>query len=214
MLKIGILALQGDVREHQGCLSKAADTSGMKIEIIPVREAGALAGLDGIILPGGESTTIWKLLARHGMVEGLKQVPCVFGTCAGLILMSKHVEGKIVGQETLGLLDCSVSRNAYGSQIDSFEAEIEIDSGAGMKGVQPLKNGIHGRSNVAFIRAPIIKDAGSAKPIAWHDGQIVGIESDSPSSYYLGLAFHPEITGETYFHRRFLEKCAEKADYG
>ncbi|HQT45133.1 MAG TPA: pyridoxal 5'-phosphate synthase glutaminase subunit PdxT [Candidatus Micrarchaeota archaeon] len=244
MIKIGILALQGDVREHGECLKRAAGVLGMNtnspggkagsagknVEIAMVRTATDLDNLDGIILPGGESTTMWKLLVRHGMVEKLKKVPCVFGTCAGLILMSKHIEGKIEGQESLGLMDCAVSRNAYGPQIDSFEAVIEISVGSG-KGWHDEKNGFHGnalkesgahgkepgkkeddgfhgKASVAFIRAPIITDSGSAKSVAKHGKDIIGIEKETVANYYLGLACHPEITGETFFHRRFLEKCS------
>lgn len=262
-MKIGILALQGDVREHEKCLMEAAATLGMKaglpgekagnskekpggkgiaIDIIHARTEADLAGLGGIILPGGESTTMWKLLVRHGMVEKLKKVPCVFGTCAGLILMSSHAEGKIEGQGTLGLLDCPVLRNAYGSQIESFEAEIEISlgnwkakhAGSGIEGIggfhgtetgtgNACNESFHGKASVAFIRAPIIKSTGSAVPIAWHESKpqtgrntglqangkdIVGVEEESAVHYYLGLACHPEIEGETFFHRRFLEKCA------
>ncbi len=195
MAKIGILALQGDVAEHSACLAQAAKETGVEIEIAHVRTAGDLAGLDGLVLPGGESTTMWKLLGRHDMLEGIRKIRCIFGTCAGLILMAKDVGGKIEGQESLGLLDCSVERNAYGPQTESFEDEIKTWDGT---------------ARAAFIRAPIIKSAGSAKPIAWHGKQAVGVESETPLSYYLGLSCHPEIAMETLFHRKFIAKCIEK----
>ncbi|MFA5106440.1 MAG: pyridoxal 5'-phosphate synthase glutaminase subunit PdxT [Candidatus Micrarchaeia archaeon] len=199
MLKIGILALQGDVAEHRTALAAAAAELGMGISITLARDASGLAGLDGIVLPGGESTTIWKLLSRHGMAKGLKKIPCVFGTCAGLILMARHAEGRIDGQQTLGLLDIEVARNAYGPQTDSFEAEIKI---SGENGGEKIM--------AAFIRAPAITSVGTAKPVAWHSKEVVGVESESAGAFYLGMACHPEIAGETYFHKLFIEKCMEK----
>src|SRR3990167_6702150 len=125
--RVGILAFHGDVEEHFNSLLKAAERTGIKIEIVPIRTKEALRDLAGLIIPGGESTTLQKLCEREGMWGEMKKVKNIFGTCAGAILLSKKIHNKKVGQKSLGLMDIEVDRNAYGRQDESFEAEVETD---------------------------------------------------------------------------------------
>lgn len=186
---IGVLALQGDVAEHEEMLR------GLGVTVSEVRLPQHLLGLDGLVIPGGESSVIDKLLRIFELREPLRAhiragLP-VFGTCAGLILLAELVQGAIAGQETLGGLDITVARNAFGSQVDSSEAEIVI------KGVEgpPLM--------VAFIRAPVVTRVGTGVSViaTLSDGSVVGVSQGN----LMGVSFHPEITGDDRLHQLFVD---------
>lgn len=188
-MRIGVLALQGDVREHISTLSQ------LECESVEVRKASDLSNLDGLILPGGESTTISKLLdifdIRNPILEFIKSGKAVFGTCAGMITLASEVLDSAAGQKSLGVMDISVRRNAFGSQLDSFEDQIDFD-GANI--------------SVAFIRAPIVEKVGEGVQVlaSLPDGRVVAVRQDN----LLATSFHPEITGETYVHQYFLNMAS------
>jgi len=188
--RIGILALQGDVREHANALRDVG------AEPIEVRLPRDLVGLDGLILPGGESTTMRKLIDLYGLREPIVALAhggaALYGTCAGMILLADRIAD---GDEpVLRLLDITVERNAYGRQLDSFEADLAIPS----LGDEPL----HG----VFIRAPVVSEVGpdvevlardpDGRPIAVRQGRV------------MATAFHPELTGDRRIHRLMLELIA------
>jgi 5'-phosphate synthase pdxT subunit len=189
MKTIGILALQGDFAKHAEAILAAGAEAGVIVH--EVREAAGLANIDGLILPGGESTTIGKLLVRYGMIEPIKQFAAagkpVFGTCAGAILLAKHIEK--YDQVSLGLLDIQVQRNAYGRQSESFEADIPAPS----LGASPLRG--------VFIRAPVITRTGKGVEVLAEYG-------DSPvlvrQGNVIAAAFHPELTDDLRVHQFFL----------
>lgn len=190
--KVGVLALQGDVREHARLLDQAGVTP------VAVKSSSELAGVDAVVLPGGESTTIGKLLDRFDLLEPLRArvddgMP-LFGTCAGLILMARDIVGREDAPHRIGALDVTVRRNAYGRQIDSFETHVEM---AGSD--EPLE--------VAFIRAPVIERVGEAVDVlAEHEGRAVLVRQGG----LLGATFHPEITGEDRVHRVFVGMVMER----
>jgi pyridoxal 5'-phosphate synthase pdxT subunit len=194
-LRIGVLALQGDVREHSAVLQ------GLGVDVVQVRLPEHLPGLNGLVIPGGESSVMDKLTRifglRQPLVDAISQGMPVLGTCAGLIMLADSLEDAIEGQQTLGGLDITVRRNAFGAQVDSFETEVNVE---GISGA-PL--------SVAFIRAPIVTRVGpGAEVIArLSDGTIVGVSEGA----LMGVAFHPEITGEDRIHRLFLSKVATGA---
>ncbi|MFA5108171.1 MAG: pyridoxal 5'-phosphate synthase glutaminase subunit PdxT [Candidatus Micrarchaeia archaeon] len=197
-MKIGVLALQGNVIEHKNSLADAAAKLKLKVEIVEVRKAEQLAGLSGIILPGGESTAHSLLLQKYELLEEMKKIPFVFGTCAGLILIAKEVKGLEKGQKTLELMDVFVSRNAYGSQLNSFMGELE--------------GKILDKENVLFIRAPkILKVGAGVKVLAKvkETGDIAIIEQEKKEQYLLGATCHPEMTGSK-LTQYFLEKISKK----
>ena len=172
---IGVLALQGAVSEH--CL--ALDS--LKVSNIKVRNADDIRKINGLIMPGGESTTLRKLLVNANLWNVIKDsnVP-IMGTCAGAILLGKNKE------ETFEKMDCVIDRNFYGRQIDSFEENLDIDNYPNFRGV--------------FIRAPAITDIGKTTPIAYCKGNVVGcIEGKN-----MALTFHPELTGDSYFHKMWI----------
>ncbi|MGP5363175.1 MULTISPECIES: pyridoxal 5'-phosphate synthase glutaminase subunit PdxT [Brachybacterium] len=189
-LRVGILSLQGDVREHARVLTAL----GAQVEL--VRRPGELVGLDGLVLPGGESTVIDKLSRAFELQGPLRAAIAgglpVLGTCAGLILLADRLADGIAGQETFGGLDATVRRNAFGGQVESFEADLEVPE----LGAPTVR--------AAFIRAPVIEQLGpDATALAsLPDGRVVAAEQGN----LLGVAFHPESTGETRFHRRFLDR--------
>jgi 5'-phosphate synthase pdxT subunit len=188
-LRIGVLALQGDVREHINTLSQ------LDCEPVEVRKSSDLKALDGIILPGGESTTISKLLdifdLRNPLLEFIKSGKAVFGTCAGMITLANEVLDSASGQKSLGVMDISVRRNAFGSQLDSFEEIIDFEGE---------------KINVAFIRAPIVEKTGKGVQVlsSLGDGRIVAVRQGN----LLATSFHPEITRETSVHRYFLNMAS------
>ncbi|MBT2527310.1 pyridoxal 5'-phosphate synthase glutaminase subunit PdxT [Streptomyces sp. ISL-99] len=185
---IGVLALQGDVREHLIALAVADATAR------PVRRPEELDELDGLVIPGGESTTMSKLAVLFGMQEPLRErikdgMP-VYGTCAGLIMLADKILDPRSGQETFGGIDMIVRRNAFGRQNESFEAKVEI---AGIE---------DGPVEGVFIRAPWVESVGAqAEVLAEHDGHIVAVRQGNA----LATSFHPELTGDHRVHRLFTE---------
>ncbi len=192
-LRIGVLAFHGDVTEHIRATQGAAENARIACQAVEVRTAGGLAGLAGLIIPGGESTSFYKLCMREGMFEQMKEVPAIFGTCAGAIMLAKRIHNEEQGQMTLGLMDIEVDRNAYGRQSESFEEDISTELGA-MRAV--------------FIRAPRIRSVGdSVAVLSRRDGEPIACEQAAGGRYYLATCFHPEFT-TTKFHERFLQRAA------
>ena len=188
-MKIGVLALQGDFAEHIVMLKE------LNVETAEVRLPGHLNNLDGLIIPGGESTTIGKLAVAYNLMEPLKlfgQRHAIWGTCAGAIFLSKDVSRE---QPLLGLMNIKVERNAFGRQVDSFEADLDISE---LKQATGTDEAFH----AVFIRAPIIESVSvGAKIIAsLPDGRIVAAQQ----GHFLATSFHPELTGDTRFHQYFL----------
>ena len=188
-MKIGVLALQGDFAEHIAMLKR------INAEATEVRLPEHLKGLDGLIIPGGESTTIGKLAVAYNLMEPLKefgQRHAIWGTCAGAIFLSKDVRRD---QPLLGLMDIKVERNAFGRQVDSFEADLNVPE---LKQVTGTNEDYH----AVFIRAPIIESVdGDAKVLAsTPDGRIVAAQQ----GHLLATSFQPELTNDTRFHKYFL----------
>ena len=196
---IGVLALQGDVREHVAMLERAGARA------VKVRRPEELAHVDGIVMPGGESTTMHKLARAFDLFEPLRDalrggLPG-FGTCAGMILLADRIEGGTADQETFGGLDVVVRRNAFGRQVDSFEAELAV-------------TGFDAPSHAMFIRAPWVEKVG-------HDVQVVATVATGEAmgrivavrqAHLLATSFHPEITGDHRFHQLFVEQVAQVAN--
>jgi 5'-phosphate synthase pdxT subunit len=185
---IGILALQGDFEAHSKHLTERL---GVRAPI--VRTVEEVEAVDGLILPGGESTTIGKLMVRFGVGDAIvRRVAAgmpVYGTCAGLIVLAREVEGS--DQYRLGLLDVSVARNAFGRQIDSFEADISMP----VLGPEPVRG--------VFIRAPYVRSAGpGVEVLAQYEGKIVAVRQGN----ILATAFHPELTDDVRVHSMFLSQ--------
>jgi 5'-phosphate synthase pdxT subunit len=191
MKKVGVLALQGDFAAHGAALERAG------AEPVFVRERSQFADLDGMVIPGGESTTMLKLLHYDELFEALMEFgrrKPVFGTCAGAILLASDVSHP--PQESLGLMDLSVERNGYGRQIDSRVAEIDPDPDF-------AKRTAPGKLEAVFIRAPIIRRTGSgAKVLARYAGDPVLVEQGP----HLVATFHPELTADLRVHELFLQK--------
>ena len=188
-MKIGVLALQGDFAEHSVILRN------LGVEIAEVRLPAHLAGLDGLIIPGGESTTIGKLAVHYQLLEPIRQFgqhKAIWGTCAGAIFISKNVKRE---QPLLRLMDITIARNAFGRQIDSFEIHLDVPAlaEAGLS-TAPFPG--------VFIRAPLIETvSGAARALAQlPDGRIVAARQGK----LLATSFHPELTGDDRFHRYFL----------
>ncbi len=188
--RVGVLALQGDVREHARVLT------GLGADVVLVRRPEELASVDGLVIPGGESSVIDKLSRAFGLQRPVRDAIAggmpVYGTCAGLILLADRVVDGIRDQETFGGLDVTVRRNAFGSQVDSFEADLSV-AALGEPAVHAV-----------FIRAPIVEQTGPGVEVlaALPDGRVVAVEQDA----ILATSFHPEVTGETRFHERFLAR--------
>ncbi|MER7198022.1 pyridoxal 5'-phosphate synthase glutaminase subunit PdxT [Streptomyces sp. CB01635] len=190
---VGVLALQGDVREHLVALATADAVAR------PVRRPEELAEVDGIVLPGGESTTISKLAVLFGLMEPLRArvregMP-VYGTCAGMILLADKILDPRSGQETVGGIDMIVRRNAFGRQNESFEAAVDV---RGVEG-DPVEG--------VFIRAPWVESVGArAEVLAEYDGHIVAVRQDNA----LATSFHPELTGDHRMHALFVDMVRAK----
>jgi 5'-phosphate synthase pdxT subunit len=186
--QIGVLALQGDVREHLAALESAGAQG------VSVRRASELKALDGIVIPGGESTTIGRLLDVFGVLEPLRDavrdgLP-TFGSCAGMILLATEILDGRDDQPLLGGLDITVRRNAFGRQVDSFETEVEVDGVPG------------GPVHAVFIRAPIVERAGEdVQVLAEVEGRSVAVRD----SRRLATAFHPELSGDARMHAMFVK---------
>ena len=191
MKRVGVLALQGDFAAHGDALERAG------AEPVMVREAPQFDEIDGLIIPGGESTTMLKLLRYEGLYDKLDEFgrrKPIFGTCAGAILLAKHVSNP--AQESLGLMDLTVERNAYGRQIDSRVTELEPEAGF-------AKRAGAGKVEAVFIRAPIIRASGpDVKVLARYAGDPVLVEEGR----HMAATFHPELTRDDRVHRLFLEK--------
>ncbi len=194
-VRIGVLDLQGDVSEHVDAFRKALAESGLSegSEVITVRRADQIPSCKGLAIPGGESTTISRLIDRNGMRGPLEEFRGgIFATCAGLILLARAVPDPRV--KPLGLLDIDVERNAFGRQRDSFEADL------------PVK-GLDTPFHAVFIRAPIISRTGKGvEVLAEVDGRPVAVRQGK----HLGLCFHPELSGDTRLHRIFLDGLQKK----
>ena len=189
-MRIGVLALQGAFREHRRVLEQ------LGAETIEVRHPRDLDGLDGLVIPGGESTTIRLLMEEFGLAEPLRDriaegLP-VLGTCAGMIVLSKRIEGETL--PGLDALDVDVRRNAFGRQVDSFETDLDFPS----LGDEPF--------HAVFIRAPVVASVGPDVDVLARldDGRIVGVREGS----IIGVAFHPELTDDARLHAYFLQLVA------
>jgi len=193
---IGVLALQGDVREHLAVLDRLGENA------MAVRRPAELAAVDGLIIPGGESTTMIKLAKIFELYEPLRArirdgLP-TFGTCAGMILLADRIEDGAVGQETLGGLDVTVRRNAFGRQVDSFEGDISLE-------------GIDGPMHAVFIRAPWVESVGAGVEVLARvpadpergpaAGRIVAVRQGS----LMATSFHPEVGGDARVHELFVD---------
>jgi 5'-phosphate synthase pdxT subunit len=185
-MKAGVLALQGDVREHARAFADAGATP------LEVRTPDDLARVDCLAIPGGESTTISKLARSAGLVEPIVQraeagMP-ILGTCAGLIVMARRVEGL---EPLLGIIDIGVRRNAYGRQVDSFEVDLRVE------GIDDVVRGV-------FIRAPVVDDVGpGVRVLSEHEGRPVVLEQEN----LVVASFHPELVGESRLHAYLLGKA-------
>lgn len=184
---VGVLAMQGAYREHV----KALEGAGAATRL--VRCEAELAGLAGLVIPGGESTTMYILLERVGLLDTLRRTVLgglpTLGTCAGMVLLSSRITDGRPYQKGFGAVDIGVRRNGYGRQLDSFEADLDV---------RGLDDGpFHG----VFIRAPLVEDPGSAEVLAELDGHPVAVRQGR----VMALAFHPELSGDLRLHRAFLE---------
>ncbi|WP_239340151.1 pyridoxal 5'-phosphate synthase glutaminase subunit PdxT [Frankia sp. CiP3] len=187
-VRVGVLALQGDVREHVRALAAAG------AHPLEVRHAAELSAVDGLVLPGGESTTIGRLLRVFDLLEPLRLAIAaglpVFGSCAGMILLAREVLDAAPGQPLLAGLDVVVRRNAFGRQVDSFEADIDLIGVAG------------GPVRAVFIRAPWVEKVGDEVEVLGQVGdRIVAVRQGS----LLATAFHPELTGDIRIHQLFVD---------
>ena len=193
-MKVGVLALQGDVREHISSLIACG------VSAVPVRRESEIQSIDALVLPGGESTTIAQLSEVFGIYDLLKQriaagMP-VYGSCAGMILLATEILDAKIGQKSFGGLDISVRRNAFGRQVDSFESDIEFADGSD----QLIR--------AVFIRAPWVEKLGSSvQVLATVDSHPVAVRSLTA----LATSFHPELTGDHRIHRYFIEHVARPA---
>jgi 5'-phosphate synthase pdxT subunit len=196
---IGVLALQGDVREHVRSLQDAGAAS------LAVRRVDQIDDLDGLVVPGGESTTMSKLAVLDGFLEPLRSARAgglpMYGSCAGMIMLADRVEDARPDQQTIGGLDMTVRRNAFGRQVDSFEADITVPT----LGPEPFP--------AVFIRAPWVESVGPAVEVLATvdrgdgDGTIVAVRQGS----LLATAFHPELTGDLRIHELFVEMVRKQA---
>ena len=183
-MKIGVLALQGNFREHAAALTR------LGADVVEVRLPQELEGLDGLVLPGGESTAMARLMRLYGLEEAIRRFRApVLGTCAGMILLDRA---------HLGLVDVEVARNAYGRQVASFEADLQLEDDE-----EPLRG--------VFIRAPRVADVGpNVEVLAEHEGEPVLLREGR----FLVASFHPELTDDPRVHERFLELVGEEQHVG
>ena len=192
---VGVLALQGDVREHLNVLE------GLGVATTKVRRPEELTQIDGLVIPGGGSSVIDKLTRLFGIRAPLQRLISdglpVYGTCAGLIMLAHSILDGIEGQQSLDAIDMDVRRNAFGSQVDSFETELDVP----VLGEQPM--------HTVFIRAPIVERVGPRVTTlaTLDDGRIVAVEQ----GFVLATSFHPEMTGDTRFHEYFVDRVRRVA---
>jgi 5'-phosphate synthase pdxT subunit len=195
---VGVLALQGDVAEHLRALAQAGARP------LSVRRPAELDQVDGLVIPGGESTTMWKLLAVFDLAEPLRkriagQMPA-YGSCAGMIMLADRLVDRASGQETVGGIDMTVRRNAFGRQVDSFESDIELAQ---------IASAPHPPFRAVFIRAPWVEEAGSAVEVLGTEpatGRIVAVRQGP----LLATSFHPELTGDARLHEYFVDMVRER----
>jgi pyridoxal 5'-phosphate synthase pdxT subunit len=185
---IGVLALQGDVREHLRALEEAGEKA------VPVRRLSEIEACDGLVIPGGESTTLWRLAVAFDLLEPLRKLIAgglpAFGSCAGMIMLADHLRDGVDGQQTFGGIDMTVRRNAFGRQVDSFERPVDIDG----IGKPPF--------HAVFIRAPWVDRAGPGVDILGADeGRIIAVRQGAA----LATAFHPELTPDRRVHKLFIQ---------
>ena len=184
MQAIGVLALQGDVREHLGALEQAGASA------VPVRRLAEIEAVDGLVIPGGESTTLWRLAVAFDLLEPLRKLIAAglpaFGSCAGMIMLADRLTGGVEGQQTLGGIDMTVRRNAFGRQVDSFERQVTLDG-------EPF--------HAVFIRAPWVERTGPGVCVLGEDdGRIIAVRQGA----LLATAFHPELTPDRRIHELFV----------
>lgn len=190
--RVGILALQGGVAEHAKILDRIGAVP------VPVRHVEQLDGIEALILPGGESSTIDRLLRIFDLAQPLADriragLPTL-GTCAGLVLLASRIVDPAPGQQSLGILDISVRRNAFGSQVESEEAVVQM---------------LDGPVHAAFIRAPIVTEIGpDVQVLAHHRGEVVAVRFGAVT----GIAFHPELAGDATLHRRLVEAARQHGE--
>ena len=204
---VGVLALQGDVREHQRMLAAVGAQS------TPVRTPGELDAVDALVLPGGESTTMWRLARTFGLLEPMRRrvadgMPA-YGSCAGMIMLADRIEGGVAGQETVGGMDITVRRNAFGRQVDSFEADVDFPA------LSEPGRALH----AVFIRAPWVEKVGDGVEIlARTTGSDVDASAEKRASArivavrqgrLLATSFHPELTADARVHALFLDIVKE-----
>ncbi len=195
-MKIGVIAIQGNVQEHVDSLLRALSEAGIEADVVTIKHSGIIPGCSALVIPGGESTTLSRLMGREGMISEMQEaaehgVP-IMGTCAGLVMLAKSGMGDVqkTGQQLLGLMDIEVNRNAFGRQVDSFETDIVIPA----IGDEPF--------NAVFIRAPEIVSCGEGvEVLAKVDERVVAARQGN----LLALSFHPELTGDMRLHLYFLD---------
>ncbi len=192
-MRVAVVGVQGDVEEHVEITEKAMERLGIEGEVVATRKRDVVGESDAVILPGGESTTISKLIWRDGIAEEIirlaREGKPVMGTCAGLIVLAKHGDEQVekTGTKLLGLLDVRVKRNAFGRQRDSFEADLEFEGIGSVRAV--------------FIRAPAVEWVGDGvQVLSRFEDRIVAVRQKN----VIGLAFHPELTDDTRIHEFFL----------
>ena len=191
MPSIGVLALQGDVREHVHALDESGATAR------PVRRLQEIESVDGLVIPGGESTTLWKLATAFDLLDPVRKLIAggmpAFGSCAGLIMLADRLHDGVAGQQTFGGIDMTARRNAFGRQVDSFERDVTLDlDGAGTG--TPF--------HAVFIRAPLVERAGEQVTVLGADnGRIVAVRQGP----LLATAFHPELTPDRRIHELFVK---------
>ena len=193
---VGVLALQGDIAEHVRALREAG------AQPVPIRRPGELDAVDALVIPGGESTTIWKLATVFELMDPVRKriaagMPA-FGSCAGMIMLADRLIDGVEGQQTFGGIDMTVRRNAFGRQVDSFERDIALD---GIDG-PPVR--------AVFIRAPWVEEIGPGAEALGRDSDHPGTEDDGKivavrQGPLLATSFHPELTGDSRIHRLFVD---------
>jgi 5'-phosphate synthase pdxT subunit len=197
-MNVGVLALQGDFIEHEKILRE------LNVRATQVRKPGELRDLDGLIIPGGESTTFGKLAVEYGLIDPIREM-CnagkpVWGTCAGMIFLAKDVGMR---QPLVAVMDVQVKRNAFGRQVDSFEIDLDIPV------LNAIENGQPHPFHAIFIRAPLMASVGKGVEVLakLNDGTIVAARQNN----LLATSFHPELTRDTRFHRYFIERVGKSA---
>jgi len=201
---IGVLALQGDVREHVRALEESGATAK------PVRRLAEIESADGLVIPGGESTTLWKLATAFDLLDPLRKIIAdgmpAFGSCAGLIMLADRLRDGVAGQQTFGGIDMTARRNAFGRQVDSFERDVFLrldgDGAEGAAGAAGVGTEEVAPFHAVFIRAPWVEQAGEEVTVLGEDnGRIIAVRQGP----LLATAFHPELTPDRRIHELFVK---------